>query len=80
MLVYPTIVGVPPQLAALTLAYNINLNGGITHYASGQAAVYCGSGFVRMSDVIKVGAASAAVGFIIWAGIGMAWWKLLGWW
>lgn len=34
--------GVPHILAALVLAYNTNLFGAITHYSSGQAAVYYG--------------------------------------
>lgn len=34
--------GVPGLLAAMALAYNTNLFGAITHYSSGQAAVYFG--------------------------------------
>ena len=34
--------GVPGVLAALALAYNTNLFGAISHYSSGQAAVYYG--------------------------------------
>ena len=34
--------GVPGVLAALALAYNTNLFGSLTHYSSGQAAVYYG--------------------------------------
>ncbi len=34
--------GVPAAFAALTLAYNTNLFGALTHYSSGQAAVYFG--------------------------------------
>ena len=37
--------GVPGVLAALALAYNTNLFGAITHYSSGQAAVYYGGIF-----------------------------------
>lgn len=37
--------GVPGVLAALALAYNTNLNGALTHYSSGQAAVYYGGNF-----------------------------------
>lgn len=33
---------VPGLFAALALAYNTNLNGALTHYSSGQAAVYYG--------------------------------------
>lgn len=34
--------GVPPVLATLALAYNTSLFGSLTHYSSGQAAVYFG--------------------------------------
>ena len=34
--------GVPRVLSALALAYNTNLFGALTHYSSGQAAVYYG--------------------------------------
>lgn len=34
--------GVPGVLAALALAFNTNLFGALTHYSSGQAAVYYG--------------------------------------
>lgn len=40
--------GVPGILAALALAYNTNLFGALTHYSSGQAAVYYG-GILRFS-------------------------------
>lgn len=37
--------GVPGIVAALALAYNTNLFGALTHYSSGQAAVYYGGIF-----------------------------------
>lgn len=37
--------GVPTVLAALVLAFNTNLFGALTHYSSGQAAVYYGCKF-----------------------------------
>jgi DASS family divalent anion:Na+ symporter len=43
--------GVPSMLAALTLGYNANLFGTITHYASGPAAVYYASGYQKMGEV-----------------------------
>ena len=39
------------MLAAMTLAYSINLFGSITHYASGQAAIFYGSGFMSLPEV-----------------------------
>ena len=64
----------------MTLAYSINLFGSITHYASGQAAVYYGSGFMRLGEVFSMGAVSGFVGLAIWAITGMPIWKMLGWW
>lgn len=72
--------GVPPVLAAMSLAYNVNLFGSITHYASGQAAVYCGSGFLRINEVFTMGALNGLMSLLLWFGLGMPVWKLLGWW
>lgn len=38
--------GVPRVLSALALAFNTNLFGALTHYSSGQAAVYFGGKFM----------------------------------
>lgn len=70
--------GVPGQLAALTLAYGSSLNAAITHYASGQGAVYVGTGYINSTEVFKVGALMGAVNMLIWGAIGMPWWKALG--
>ncbi|XP_050261856.1 dicarboxylate transporter 2.1, chloroplastic isoform X3 [Quercus robur] len=70
--------GVPGVLAALALAYNTNLFGAITHYSSGQAAVYFGAGYVDLPDVFKVGFIMAVINTIIWGVIGAFWWKFLG--
>jgi DASS family divalent anion:Na+ symporter len=72
--------GVPPMLAALSLGYNGNLFGSITHYSSGQAAIFYGSGYMTMSEVFKFGALFTVHHAIVWGLIGMAWWKFLGWW
>ncbi|GIL77807.1 hypothetical protein Vretimale_6661 [Volvox reticuliferus] len=72
--------GVPPVLAAMSLAYAVNLFGSITHYASGQAAVYYGSGYMRLNEVFGTGAICGFLGLAIWALVGMPVWKVLGWW
>jgi len=72
--------GTPPMLAALTLGFNTNLFGGLTHYASGQAACYFSSGHVPMSLLWKQGAYMAVVNLLIYSTVGMAWWKMLGLW
>ncbi|XP_073281556.1 dicarboxylate transporter 2.1, chloroplastic-like [Primulina huaijiensis] len=69
---------VPGLLSALALAYNTNLFGAITHYSSGQAAVYYGGGYVDLRDVFILGLAIALINIVIWALFGAAWWKVIG--
>ncbi|XAR49472.1 hypothetical protein NMG60_11032691 [Bertholletia excelsa] len=70
--------GVPGRLAALALAYNTNLFGALTHFSSGQAAVYYGAGYVDLPDVFKMGFVMAVINVIIWGVVGTFWWKFLG--
>ncbi|XP_061365440.1 dicarboxylate transporter 2.1, chloroplastic [Gastrolobium bilobum] len=70
--------GVPSVLAALALGYNTNLFGAITHYSSGQAAVYYGAGYVDLPDIFKMGFIMAVINATIWGGVGSFWWKFLG--
>ncbi|KAG0494675.1 hypothetical protein HPP92_005669 [Vanilla planifolia] len=70
--------GVPAVLAALALAYNTNLFGALTHYSSGQAAVYYGAGYVDLPDVFKIGFLTALLNALAWGVIGSFWWKTLG--
>jgi hypothetical protein len=71
--------GVPPVLAAITLAYSVNIFGSLTHYASGQAAAYYGSGFMKLNEVFAMGAINGFLGLFLWATLGMPCWKALGW-
>ncbi|KAK9110750.1 hypothetical protein Sjap_018810 [Stephania japonica] len=70
--------GVPGTLAALALAFNTNLFGALTHYSSGQAAVYYGAGYVELPDIFRVGFVMAIANALIWGGVGTFWWKFLG--
>ncbi|XP_051136417.1 dicarboxylate transporter 2.1, chloroplastic-like [Andrographis paniculata] len=70
--------GVPAVLAALALAYNTNLFGALTHYSSGQAAVYFGAGYLDLPDIFKFGFVMALVNAMIWGVVGTFWWKFLG--
>jgi DASS family divalent anion:Na+ symporter len=72
--------GAPPALAALTLAFNTNLFGGLTHYASGQSAVYFGSGHLPLATLWKQGAYMSVVNAVVFGVVGMAWWKVVGLW
>jgi len=72
--------GAPVQLSAITLGYSANLFGSLTHYASGPAAVFHGSGYTSMTEVLGTGALMALRSWLVWGVFGMAWWKYLGWW
>ena len=68
----------PSVLAALSLSFLSNLFGSITHYGSGQAAVYIGSGYLELKDVFKFGAMLSVINLLIWGGVGPVWWKAIG--
>ncbi|KAK3133588.1 hypothetical protein QOZ80_6AG0538370 [Eleusine coracana subsp. coracana] len=70
--------GVPRVLSALALAFNTNLFGALTHYSSGQAAVYFGAGYVELPDVFRIGFITALINTLIWGVVGTIWWKFLG--
>lgn len=72
--------GVPAIPAALALAYFSNLNAGITHYGTGSAPVFFSAGYVRQSDWWTIGFLISVVNLVIWLGVGIWWWKLLGLW
>lgn len=65
--------GVPPIIAALSLGFMTNLFGAITHYSSGPAAVYFGSGCARGGRALHEAAAAACQGVLgCWHGKGLA--------
>ncbi|GAB4815894.1 hypothetical protein N2152v2_002940 [Parachlorella kessleri] len=70
--------GVPPPIACLSLGYMTNLFGAITHFGSGQAAVYYGSGYLTLKEVFSYGALMAVVNLLLWGVVGGAWWRFLG--
>lgn len=73
-------IGTNPQLAALSLAYNTNLFGTITQYASAQAASYYGAGYFVLW---KLWASGGALGFgslVFFLAVGMGWWRAVGLW
>jgi len=72
--------GANPMIAALSLAYFSNLNAAMTHYGTGSAPVYFGTGYVSMGTWWRIGFLISLVNLALWLGVGMLWWKLLRWW
>jgi DASS family divalent anion:Na+ symporter len=72
--------GAPPALAVLALAYASNLQASLTHYGTTPAPIYFGSRYVTQREWWSVGLAISLVTLTIWGTLGLAWWKVLGWW
>lgn len=72
--------GAPPLLAALLLAFFSNLFSCTTHYGSGPAPVFFGTGYVSQNKWWSIGFIISIIHIIVWLGIGGVWWKILGLW
>lgn len=74
------VVGTPPLLAALVLAFFSNLFSSMTHYGTGPAPVFFGAGYVELAPWWRYGFLISVINIVIWLGIGGLWWKILGHW
>jgi hypothetical protein len=72
--------GAPPMVAALALAFFSNVNASLTHYGTGPAPIFFGSGYVRLETWWRVGFFVVLFHFVVWLGLGLLWWRLLGLW
>lgn len=66
------------MLGALSLAYVSNLFGSMTHYGSGQGAVYYGAGYLNLQEVFSIGGIMVVFNALLWAVAGSIWWKIVG--
>lgn len=71
-------LGTPPLFAALVFGFFSSLFGSLTHYTSGPAALFFGSGFVDIKTWWKLGFIFSLINLVIWLGIGSLWWGFLG--
>lgn len=72
--------GAPPALAALVLAFFSNLFAGLSHYGTGPAPVFFGSGYVELRAWWQLGALISVINIVIWTVIGGLWWRVIGLW
>ena len=79
-LVVLTVVGAPPLLCVLFLAYFSNLSASLTHYGTTTAPIYFGANYVTQREWWRLGFLVSVATVAIWSTAGLAWWKLLGWW
>ena len=69
----------PAMLVAGIFAYFSCLCGCLTNYSTGPVVIYFGLGYVHPKKWFSVGFVISIVQIAIWFGIGMLWWKILGW-
>ena len=72
--------GVPAGLAALSLAYASNLMASLTHYGTTPGPIYFGAGYVTQATWWRVGFLVSIATLVIWMTVGVAWWRVLGFW
>jgi DASS family divalent anion:Na+ symporter len=73
-------VGAPAGLAVLFLMYFSNLNASLTHFGTTPGPIYFGTGYVKQGQWWTIGLIASFINIAIWSTVGLAWWKLLGWW
>lgn len=71
-------MGAPPIISALLLGFFSTLFSSMTHYSTGSAPIYFGTGYVQVGDWWIYGFIISLVNIAIWLGIGYLWWSFLG--
>jgi DASS family divalent anion:Na+ symporter len=72
------VLGAPPMLLALVLAFSSSLMMSLTHYGTGTAPIIFGSGYTSLNEWWAAGAVMSVVNLLILAVVGGIWWKILG--
>ncbi|MES1262463.1 MAG: DASS family sodium-coupled anion symporter [Acidobacteriota bacterium] len=72
--------GVPPGLAAFSLACFGNLCAALTNYGTTPAPMFFAQGYVTFGAWWRIGFLVSLVTLFIWGVAGLAWWKYLGIW
>lgn len=72
--------GAPPMLTVALLCYFSTLCACLTNYSSGPIIIYFGLGYVSAPRWFGVGFLMSLFYLAIWFSVGMAWWKVIGWW
>lgn len=66
-------------MAALSLCWVSSLYSAVSHFASGQAAVYAGTGYITVPEIFRWGAVIGVLNMgFSWGLVGVLWWKFIG--
>jgi DASS family divalent anion:Na+ symporter len=72
--------GVPAKIGCMALAFITAYCGYVTPYGSSSCPIILNTGYISQKLWWKVGLISGAFYFAVWSFIGVAWWKVLGYW
>lgn len=72
--------GGPAMLTIPLFAYFSSVCGCLTNYSTGPVVIYFGLGYVPAGRWFSWGFIISLFHLAIWLGVGMVWWKILGWW
>ena len=73
------VLGVPPLLLLALISYFSTLCGCLTNYSSGPIVLYFGQKYSSAKKWFAVGFLVSFIHISVWLTVGMAWWKILGW-
>jgi DASS family divalent anion:Na+ symporter len=73
-------LGAPVPVVVYSLVFINNLTAGLTHYGTTTSPVIFIEGYVSLRDWWRVGFYASVLNLVIWLGVGMLWWKVLGLW
>lgn len=72
--------GAPAMLIVPLIAYTSNLCGCLTNYSTGPTIIYFGLGYVPIGRWFGIGFLMSLIHLVVWLGVGLPYWRLLGWW
>jgi len=72
--------GAPALFTVAIMAYFSNLCACLTNYSTGPVVIYFGLGYVEAKRWFAKGILMSLFHLAIWIGVGLLWWRILGWW
>ncbi len=72
--------GAPPALVVYSLVFLNNLAAGLTHYGTTTSPIIFIEGYVSFRDWWRTGFLASVLNLVVWLGVGIVWWRVLGLW
>ena len=69
-----------PFIIVGVIAYFSNLSGCLTNYSTGPVIIYFGNSYLLPLPWFKIGFLVSIYHMVIWLGVGLIWWRIIGWW